>query len=254
MAEEKFDIMAASGLGVDGIDESVLGMPLIQIVQKGSPEFDVTHKRHAERKIEGCKPGDIVFVRENKVLKQPVTVIPLAQSTCYTIWRPLASGGGLVGIEPLSISTMEGYARGQKGTPNENKEYFKGNEALLTIYVLVMFLDEDGQWKKGILSMTGTALRAARLWSRMLLSMKHPEMGANTPPIFASKWTLTTKIEQNEKGSWFGWNVAKANFLDTKADAALLNEAMATHKESAKMLPSANSVPQKALSTTEEPF
>jgi hypothetical protein len=240
---EKFDIMGAAGLGTNTIDQSVLGLPMLQIIQKGSPQVDATHKRYAEAKIDGAKAGNILFVRENKVIAQPLTVIPLGQSTCYTIWRPLAAGGGFIGIESLTITGDSRYHRGIKGTPNENKEYLGDNEAVLTVYLLVYFLD-GAEWKQGLIAFTGTALRSARVWSRQLLSMKHPEMPVTSiPPIFSSKWLLTTKVEQNAKGSWFGWNIAKGDFLDTTKDKDLFGLANGLASQAIKTLPHPGAVP-----------
>lgn len=108
-----FDVTKAAGEGMQDIDSSVLGAPFISIIQKGSPEFDETHKDYATKMIKDCKPGQIVFAPDRRILAAPLEVIPLGQRTLYTEWKPRK--GGFVGNRELTIVDHPSYHRGAPG-------------------------------------------------------------------------------------------------------------------------------------------
>ena len=157
-----FDIRKAAGLGTDTIDRSVLGMPFLNIIQKGSPEFDETHQDYARKKIDGCRPGNILFEPERLILPTPLSVIPLAQCQHYTIWKP--NKGGFAGHAPVTITGHRDYRRGQKGTKQEYKEYLGDCELVYTMLFAVLFKVGE-EWKRGLIAFTGTQLKHARDWS-----------------------------------------------------------------------------------------
>lgn len=225
-----FNMKEAMGLGTETIDQSVLGMPFIQIVQKGSPEFDETHKDYAKKKIEGCKPGSVFFVPARTVLAQPITAIPLAVRPLYTEWKPRGQGGGFVGNRELTITTDRNYKKGTPNTPDEYKEWLGENELKLTIYVSVKFL-HGTEWKRGIISFSATQLKAGRLWQKQLLTLRYPDMPNEVPPIFASQWKLTSKAESNDKGGWYGWDINLDRLLDPGTDQQLLEDSFKVFKE-----------------------
>jgi hypothetical protein len=241
---QPFDIRKALGLGTEDIDPSVLGQPFLQIVQSGSPEIKKSHPKYAERSIPDAREGDIVSVQERKVLPQPLTVIPLAQNTLYTEWKPREQGGGFVGNVPLSITGHRSYRKGAANTPDANKEWFGEHELKLTVLFSVLYQD-GSEWKKGLISMASTQLKVARRWAKALLSVRYPELPDALPPIFASKWLLSTGAEDNAKGDWMGWTVTQGDLLDLSTDSALLEQAFRQHTEEALRLRGA--VEQAAL-------
>lgn len=245
-----FDITKAAGLGTDTIDPSVRGLPFLTIIQKGSPEFDETHVKHAEQKIEGCRPGQIVFAPERVVVPQPLTVIPLAQAVLYTEWKP--NKGGFVGNRSVDIVGSKDYRKGTPGTPTEHKEYLGQNELIYTIMFMVLFQHQN-EWKKGMISFSATQLKAARQWSRMILGTKYPNQDIK-PPIFAAKYQLSTVAESNAKGGWFAWRVAQGTLLSPEADQALLENAFDASRSALRELPKPQAQPQLAAAADDEAF
>lgn len=229
-----FDFTKAAGAGTNSIDESVLGLPFIKIIQKGSPEFDETHRDYATKRIEGCRPGDILFAPRRLILQRPVEVIPVAQHTCYTEWKSPQEGKGFVGHQTTSIISDPRYSRGHPDSKEKNKEYLTVNghkhELIYTIYVAVLFKHE-GQWKKGLIDFSSTQLKAARQWTKSLLNVRLPDMPEVKAPIFASQWKLATKAEQNAQGGWFGWDIQFDKVLNAVEDEALLTQAHASNQE-----------------------
>ena len=241
-----FDFSKASGMGTDTIDRGVLGPPFLSIIQKGSPEFDETHKRYQEKKIEGCRPGQVVFEPERVILPQPILVVPIAQTALYTEWKP--NKGGFVGNRSLDITSHPEYKKGTPGSKDQYKEYLGQNELVYTITFLILF-QYKGEWKQGMVAFTATQLKHARVWSKQLLGMKFPDSPNIQPPIFAAKWNLSTAAESNQAGGWFGWNITNAGFLSPEADQALLELAFSSSKEASLALPRPQAQAQLAPAT-----
>lgn len=239
---EKFDIMKALGAGTDGIDRSVLGLPFISIVQKLSPEYDKDHPKHNDRKIPDIQVGDIIFDQEKMILPRPITVIPLASTSLYTEWRPKSKMGGLIGHRPLSVTEHKDYRRGLADTPDAYKEWLGENELTYTTYVSVMFLHNE-KWRRGLLAFTSTGLRHSRVWLKNILSLRYPAdpeqpgIEDSTPPIFAATWTLNTRTDRNNAGSWSTWDIQLGRLLDFATDQALMEKAFAAFGEEQVKLP-----------------
>lgn len=236
-----FDYTQHAGAGTEHINKGVLGMPLIGIVQKGSPQFDETHKNYAQKRIDGCRPGDLVFAISNAVLKRPVEVIVTGTSTVYTEWRPKSAGGGYVGVRGLDIVRDPAYRSGGKpGTKEEHKEYLGDNELIYTIYMAVQFKKSAAEWEKAIISFTSTQLKKGRAWMKALLNTKIPGTDI-TAPIFAGLWAIGTVPEANKEGGWFGWDIKLIRVLDSTADEAVLTMGATVSKEVQATLPSPKS-------------
>jgi hypothetical protein len=232
-----FDFKAHAGAGSENINKDVLGMPILSIIQKGSPQFDETHKNFGQKQIEGCRPGDLYFAPTNSVLKRPLEVIVTGTATLYTEWKPKSAGGGFIGNRPLTVTAQRGYSKGKPGTKEEHKEYLDGNELVYTIYVSLIF--KVGEvWEKAIISFTSTQLKKARLWLKALLNLKVPGTDIACP-LFAGLWTITTGPESNDSGGWFGYDIKLVRVLDGVKEEALLNVAQETFTEVQASLPQA---------------
>lgn len=230
-----FNFTEVAGMGTDTIDRSVLGPPFLSIIQKGSPEFDETHKKYAEKRIDGCKPGQVVFEPERAIVPTPFQVIPLAQTALYTEWKP--DKGGFVGNRTADITGHPDYRRGVPGSPTEYREYLGSNELVFTITFLLLFLHK-GEWKKGMIAFTSTQLKVARQWSRILATTKIPGT-EQTAPIFASRYELETWADSNKKGGFFAWRLKSLGVMNPDQDQALLEEALEATKAAQSLLPRA---------------
>lgn len=228
-----FDYSKYEGAGTDSVDQRSLGMPMINIVQKGSPQFDESHRNHKDKRIEGCKPGDLVFNPTNALLKRPLEIVITGATTVYTEWKPKTKGGGLVATHGVAICGHKDYRRGQPGTPTEYKEWLGENELVYTMYFMVMFKSGEKQ-ENGILSFTSKQLKKARLVNKQIMSAKIPGT-ENLAPIFASTWALTTVPESNEKGGWFGYDITHKGVM--AQDNPLLPVAAERYAQVKAMLP-----------------
>lgn len=206
--------------GVTGFENTKaddLGIPFLQIVQKGSPEVDKTHPNYATKKIEGCEPGDIINTITRQIVGSdgnPAVFIPCSYERAFVEWKSRESGGGMVRQHATDAILSQ-----TKRDENNRDVLPNGNVIVTTGYFLGLLVNthEDGtvSYDKCVLSMTSTQLKKARLWLNMMMSIKVPGPNGTkiTPPMFSHKYNLSTIVEQNAEGSWFGWLIESAGML-----------------------------------------
>lgn len=175
--------------------------PFLRIIQKGSAEFDKTHKQYKDKGISGCDVGDILHTTLGKILPRPLRVIPLRSQTVYAEWRPKKAGGGFVAHHPLTIVADKAYQKKDK------KEFIGENELLLTIYYFVL-IEIEGKLEKCVIPFTGTGLKHARRWAKVINSHTDDTFKKEAP-AYACVYTVTTAPESNDSGSWMGWSIEK---------------------------------------------
>ena len=68
-------------------------------------------------------------------------------------------------------------------------------------------LIDDGT--SALISMKSTQLKVSRSWNSMMNSIKLKGKGGMfTPAMYSHIYNLKTVQQSNDKGTWFGWNVA----------------------------------------------
>ena len=65
--------------------------------------------------------------------------------------------------------------------------------------------------------MKATQLKTSRKWNTMMMGIKlQGKNGLFTPPTFSHVYKLMTVQQSNDKGTWFGWDVAKVGPIQDK--------------------------------------
>lgn len=246
-----YDPKASTGQNVDSISPEVLGMPFITLIQKGSAEFDESHKSHTVKKIEGCKPGSIVFAQEKLLLARPTLVIPVAQATIYSEWKSRDQGGGFVSHRDQTIRGDKAYRAGQPGSKDQYKEYLGSNEIIYTIYVMILF-QVNKSWRKGMISFQATQLKHARNWLKTIANVRFKDLPDVQPPVYAATYLLDSEPASNAHGSWFSWKITLDRVLDLTNDEALLRTAEEGSVAALASLPQAEKRP--ALQVENAPY
>ena len=205
---DTFDITQFEGAGKEDLDTQS-SMPILRIIQDGSPIVKKSDPNHAEKKIDGAEAGMIVF--SNSEVFNELEVVVLATKKVYTAWKDGKPAGHL----GLHIANEPEF---QKRTPQSSKEYYQGIEVEETNNFFVKFrpFGSEDEWRNAIIPFVSTGHRFARQWSTMIANLKYPD-GKNTA-IFSAKWKLGTKGESNDRGSWYGWNVECAGLFDLQED------------------------------------
>lgn len=193
--------------GFENVSAEDLGIPLLTIIQPKSPEVDVTHEDYATKQIKGAKPGDIINSLTRKVLasfgERPVAVIPCGYERTYVEWKPRAAGGGLVKVHRDSAILNEVTGKDEKG----QDVLRSGNTLNTTMSFYLQVIDSDTLTPSpALVNMTSTQLKHGRAWLNIMTNIKLGPARI-TPPMYSHSYFLTSVIEKNEKGSWFGWKI-----------------------------------------------
>jgi hypothetical protein len=215
------DFSGFAGEGFAGLTKDDLAIPFLVILQSNSPQV----KRSEGEYIEGAAEG-MLFNSVTRELMDPVArriiVVPCAYDRYFIEWRLRENGGGFQGQHNVE----EGLTLLQKSMRDDkNRDIIEsGNQLNDTRTFSVMVYDEDeGTVSPALITMTSTQIKKARQWlmQQNLLKLRGPN-GPYTPPMFASKWRVTTVPESNEKGSWMGWAFTHEGYLKGPQDPVFI--------------------------------
>ena len=196
---------AGAVTGFENMTQDDLGIPLLSIIQPKSPEVDRTHKDYPTKAIVGAGAGDIFNTVSRKVIAsfgKSVAVVPCGYERTFVEWKPRASGGGIVRVHRNAKILEEITGRDDKG-----KDVLRNGNNLATTGVFYVLVLQDGEKPlQAVINMTSTQLKHARFWMNLMTGLR---VGPNkvVPPMFSHSYNLSSIIEQNDQGSWYGWKI-----------------------------------------------
>jgi hypothetical protein len=191
------------GSGSEGIETQDLMIPRISILQSMSPQVS---KRDSEY-VEGAESGSIfnTVTRVAKDGEKGITVLPIKYRRAYIEWKP--NRGGFVRDHGGDGSVLNNCEQDPATFRHVNKD---GNEIITTAEYFLFVLGDDGGYETALLSMSGSQLKKSRRWNSMMAQLKLPKpdkTGYFNPAMFYTSYKLTTCPEENDLGSWFGWDI-----------------------------------------------
>lgn len=209
---------AYAGGGMENVGKDDMAIPFWVVLQSGSPQC----KRSDGAYVEGAVEGMLFNTVTKQVvdpLKTEVVVVPCAYDRNFVEWKLRENGGGFVKQydAKTGLGLLEQTMRDEKGRDILQSS---GNQLNDTRSFYVMVLDpETGYPAPGFIAMTSTQIKKSKQWltQQNLLKLKGPN-GVYTPPMYATKWRITTVPEQNEKGSWMGWAFEFVGYLSGPND------------------------------------
>lgn len=208
--------------GFEHVNREDLGIPFLSICQKGSPEVDKSSPEHALKKIEGIQVGDVFNTLTRQIVyvngEDPLIFIPCGYRKQYVEWKPRNSGGGFVRAHSDAAILNEIVTRNEK-----NEDVLRnGNNLVTTAYFFGFIPQESGEPTLVVIGMTSTQLKQARFWLNLMSGIRVGP-ARMTPPMFSHEYSLSTSVENNEKGSWMGWKIAVRGMV---SDANLVAESV----------------------------
>lgn len=222
------------GAGQDTLDKSTV-LPIVNLLQKASPEVDPTHPKYSLKCVKDARPGDIVY--GGSVIKQPLDVAVLKFSTVYEEFRDRDEGGGRIAIySPEEALKLPKYSK------IGNDEYNGENSLIFTTYIAVLMPSLNNAF--GIIKLKSTGLRMARKLQTYIANFRYEDEARKkmVPPTCARLYTLSSMIDNNAKGGWFAWIVNPGRVLDESKpeDRGILEACIHAYGEMDKrpMLPS----------------
>ena len=198
-----------AGVGFDGMTQDDFALPFLRLLTNTSPEVG---------EVDGALPG-MVFNSVTGELydgKKGITVIPCAYLRQYIEWTPRGQGSGApVHIYPATSDILSKTHK----EPGDNKDYLdNGNYIENTANYYVMVMGESGFPEPALITMKSTQLKKSRKWNSMMQSVKlSGKNGLFTPPMYSQLYLLSTTAESNDKGKWFGWEVARIGPVESTA-------------------------------------
>ena len=196
-----FEDDAAKGLG--NIGQEDLALPFLKILGQLSPEVNKRDGKY----VEGAEPGMIFNSVSGELYDgvKGIDVIPCFYKLEYIEWKDRGEGlGAPVNIYDSSSDIMS------KTTPDANyKDRLpNGNYIDKTASHFVIVMGDSPT--TALISMKSTQLKISRKWNSMMSGIKMKgKNGMFTPASFSHIYRLKTTQMQNDKGTWFGWEVSK---------------------------------------------
>lgn len=199
------DLEQFAGGGMQEMKAEDMSIPFLRILAQLSPQVN---KRDGAY-VQGAEAGDIYHTVENRAFKGDagITVVPCYLSHRYVEWKPREKGGGYVASyhaeDPITKTTRRDD-RGNEVLPN-------GNILVNTYQYFVLLITESGP-QRCMIAMSSSQVTRAKKWNTtMQAQTARGEKGLFTLPMFAFKYHLKTVPQQNDKGSWYGWEIVKGD-------------------------------------------
>jgi len=205
--------------GFENMTQDDLALPFVRILGQLSPQVTQGDAKY----IEDAKPGMIYNTVTNDLFdgKKGIKVIPCYYKKDYPEWNDRGEGPGAPAAVHLPQSPViaTGKREGSKiRLPNGN--YL---EETASYYVLVE--TKTGAYTPALITMKSTQLNVSKKWNSMMKTIQIPDGkgGFAIPPMHGVVYNLTSTLQKNDKGSWFGWVVTKDRILEQKDKSLYLS-------------------------------
>ena len=196
-----FEDDAAKGLGTIGQED--LALPFLKILGQLSPEVNKRDGKY----VEGAEPGMIYNSVSGELYDgvKGIDVIPCFYKLEYIEWKDRGEGlGAPVAIYDSSSDIMSKT----KPDANYKDRLPTGNYIEKTASHFVIVSGDSPS--TALISMKSTQLKISRKWNSMMSGIKMKgKNGMFTPASFSHIYKLKTTQMQNDKGTWFGWEISK---------------------------------------------
>ena len=205
--------------GFENMTQEDLALPFVRILGQLSPQVTQGDAKF----IESAKPGMIYNTVTNDLFdgKKGIKVIPCYYKRDYPEWSDRGDGPGApVAVHlPGSPIIKTGKRDGSKiRLPN-------GNYLEETASFYVMVETKTGAYAPALITMKSTQLNVSKKWNSMMKTIQIPDGkgGFAIPPMHGVVYNLTSTLQKNDKGSWFGWVVTKDRILEQKDKSLYLS-------------------------------
>ena len=196
-----FEDDAAKGLGSIGQED--LALPFLKILGQLSPEVNKRDGKY----VEGAEPGMIYNSVSGDLYDgvKGINVIPCFYKLEYIEWKDRGEGlGAPIAIYDSSSDIMSKT----KPDANYKDRLPNGNYIEKTASHFVIVSGDSPS--TALISMKSTQLKISRKWNSMMSGIKmNGKNGMFTPASFSHIYKLKTTQMQNDKGTWFGWEISK---------------------------------------------
>ena len=198
---------ADANQGAQNMSQEDLALPFLKILGQLSPEVNKTHGKY----VEGAEPGKIINTVTNELYSN-INVVPVFYKRKYIEWQDRGTSTGA----PVAIHESDSDIISQTTRGKDYKDRLpNGNYLENTADHFVILLGDSPQ--TALISMKATQLKVSRKWNSMMMGIKmQGKNGLFTPPTYSHIYSLKPVQMSNDKGTWFGWDVAKVGPVTDK--------------------------------------
>lgn len=216
------DFASSIGAGMEGVDKDSIAIPFLVVIQKTSPQVDESDAKF----IESARPGMFINTVTEELMdgKESITLLPCAFRRVFLRWGP--RNGPESGFKG-EFTPEEATQLVQSGAvvEFENKLFYPTKDGEVdpkkcdlladTRVHYCLMIDQRGIPVPVVLSLASTQIKKSKQLIAILGNAKvqHPQTKALvTPPTWTQKIKVSTVVESNDKGSWYGVRVESAGF------------------------------------------
>ena len=198
---------ADANQGTQNISQEDLALPFLKILGQLSPEVNKRDGKY----VEGAEPGKIINTVTNQLF-DTLQVVPVFYKRQYIEWQDRGTSTGA----PVAIHEADSDIVSQTTRGKDYKDRLpNGNYLDNTASHFVLTLGDTPS--TALISMKSTQLKVSRKWNSMMMGIKmQGKNGLFTPPTYSHIYNLSTVQMSNDKGTWFGWDVAKVGPVEDK--------------------------------------
>ena len=196
LADKGFEQMGAKDLALPFL--KVLGQLSPQVTQ-GDPAF-----------IPEARPG-MIFNSVTQDLfdgTKGIEVVPCYYKLEYLEWPDRQEGANA----PAATHSADSNILAQTTRDDQNLDRLpNGNYVQETASHFVIRVSEGIPQESALMSMKATQRKKSKMWNCMMRSVKEKRSdgkGFYTPAMFTQRYLLTTVLEKNAKGTWYGWKIS----------------------------------------------
>ena len=202
--------------GFENMTQEDLALPFLRILGQLSPQVTEGDAKY----VSNAKPGMIYNTVTSELYdgKKGIKIIPCYYKKDFPEWSDRGDGPGAPVAVHLSNSPViqTGKRDGSKiRLPNGN--YL---EETASYYVLAE--TKTGGYTPALITMKSTQLNVSKKWNSMMKTIQIPNGngGFAIPPMHGVVYNLSSVLQKNDKGSWYGWVVNMERIMGS-ADKSL---------------------------------
>ena len=202
--------------GFENMTQEDLALPFLRILGQLSPQVTEGDAKY----IASAKPGMIYNTVTSELYdgKKGIRVIPCYYKKDFPEWSDRGDGPGApVAVHlPNSPVIQTGKRDGSKiRLPN-------GNYLEETASYYIMAETKTGGFTPALITMKSTQLNVSKKWNSMMKTIQIPngDGGFAIPPMHGVVYNLSSILQKNDKGSWYGWVVNMERIMGS-ADKSL---------------------------------
>ena len=197
-----------AGAGLEEATTDCYALPIMTLLQSMSKPC------MEEPRPEGVRPG-LIYDTTTKNTHESILVAPVYFQQRFVEWVPRTKGGGFVAIH----DTMQPCRKDDFG----NMLLENGNSLVDTRIHYVLVITENDSYP-AMISMSSTNIKKSKLWCSQMKRHKMQKVNSDGSveviqlPTFSKLYILSTLKEQNDKGSWYNWDITLSDQEITSDD------------------------------------